>query len=858
MSELARTITDEHAAKILLPRGLDPKKVGKFGVYSVTKAEELPAEFQGHRYANVPGLVFTWHSPTRGDLVQLRPDEPIANPRGDAVKYLFPTGSEMVLTRLVDPAPDAPLLLAEGTCQSLAAALYAPNGWAVYGMSGCWNWRLGDTQTAIPDLMVADGRDVVIALDADAASNINVYNAGLALKEALLAEGAGTVNFLRLPGVGAKAGLDDVLGARPEDRRASYLLRLVTNPSEKPADKAPRATRSTVKRTLSAEGRPVIAVNEDRHDVINACTKALKEKWDGEYLFDHGGVLTRRHDATLEPVTDGIFGDLISEAAQCVTINSKGDASFAWPDEPTRKAVLSSRVREFSPLDRVSEVPFVRADGSIAQTNGYDEPSRAFLVLDDQASAIHVPDDPTSEDVQAAVKLLTVEWLGDFFSIMPEQADRANCLALVLTPLIRGLVPLAPMCVIDGLQMGVGKNLLADIISIFATGRPADPLPYSREDEENRKVITSGFRAGTEFFVFDEAHVIEGRALARSITGLTYSDRILGVSTLAQFPNRVTWLALGNNVQVNGDMSRRVFRVRLSPAVANPQDRSADEFRHPDIKRWTSDHRAELLGAALTLVRAWFTDERREENKAGRRFGSFEPWGGMVGGILDAAGVTGFLGNLTEFRAESDFEAGYWTDHFRWLAEKFGTDEFTVADVVSTMRRSNNVEHPPRLDDHDVKGYNRLLGQAYGRVRNRTFGGIQLVRVAESSSHGNRWQVREPEAGATQRDEDVTPDPGGSGGSGGSASATHVKFPKDNVNRAYKEVGANVIPPIPPIPPAVFEPSEGSDPLAELRPFAVEVEPRECPDCDLPEELVGPDFFWFACPRCSPGSFTRS
>lgn len=855
MPDLARTITDDHATRLLFPRALNPKEVSALGVYSVTTPEELPEEFARSKYATVPGLMFPWNSPTGGVVLQYRPDEPVTNDAGHPVKYVFPNGTLMVLNRIRDPKPhDGPMLLAEGTMQSLAAAAYTHPAWAVYGMSGCWSWRHGETQVAIPDLMVAEGRDVVIALDADAATNRAVYDAGMALKDALIAEGAATVKFLRLAGHGSKAGLDDVLGTRPEEKRAPYLARLLGHAADKPADTRPSMKKNGVKGALTVGGtatapggRPYLVVNGDRHEVINEMEKVLRSKWDGTGLFCYGGVLARRDGAGMEPVTEGVLADLISEAAACVATSSKGDAAFAWPDSLTSKAVLSSRAANFAPLERVSEAPFVRADGTICQTSGYDEASRTYLLLDEAAEAIEIPEEPTEDDVRSAVKLLTGEWLGDLFDAMPEDADQANALGLVLTPLIRGLVPLAPLAVVDGLQMGVGKNLLADVVAIFATGRAANPLPYSRDDEENRKVITSSFRAGHELFVFDEAHVIEGRNLARALTGLSWSDRVLGVSNMAEYPNRITWVALGNNVAVNGDMARRVYRIRLSPATANPQDRSADSFRHPDLKRWTHEHRAELLAAALTIVRAWFADPDRQESAAGRRFGSFEPWGGMVGGILDRAGVPGFLANLVEWRSETDYETAYWADHFAWLRRTFGDAEFSTADVKARMIRAPQaVEHPPRLTDHSVSDYGRQLGQAYGRVRNRVFGGVQLTRTMQSGGHGNRWRVSSPEG--------PVPGDGGSGGSDGSPPATRMeKISPEAGTRETRKEAEEVIPPIPPIPPITLP----ADPLADLLPLAAVVPAPMCPDCEAVEEPVPPGLFWYACRSCHPATFGR-
>jgi hypothetical protein len=911
-------IAEHHEQQILLPRGLSAAQAETYGVRSILTEDELPEELRDSKYATVPGLLFTWRSPLSGEVLQYRPDEPALNPDGDPVKYLFRRDTTLVLNQLRDnDLRDGPMLLAEGTLQSIAAAAYTHDGWAVYGMSGCWSWRKGDTTVATPDLLVAEGRDVVVALDADAATNLDVYNAGIALEAALEAEGAHSVTFLRLDGHGKKAGLDDVLGARPADTRARYLQRLLERSEEKPAKKAPprRQRPGGGLVVVSSADRPVISVNADRRDVINSLTDALV-KWSGDTLFDYGGIIARRGGTTVTPVTEGTFADLVAEAALTVSVNAKGDMQPAWPDDKSCKATLS-RAERFAPLERISQVPFVRADGSICQTPGYDEASASFLVLDEAVTHITVPEVPDEDAVSSAVKLLCEEWLGDLFAIMPEPEDRANCLAMILTPFVRGMVPLVPMAVVDGLQMGVGKNLLADLLSIIAHGVEADPLPYSLDDAENRKVITANFRAGRDLFVFDEAHVIEGPQLAKSITSITYTDRILGVSNMVEFPNRVTWVALGNNVSVNGDLARRVYRIRLAPAAENPQDRDSSEFRHPNLRRWTKEHRHELVAAALTLVRAWFSsapEGQRVENAAGRRFGSFEQWGGMVGGILDHAGVEGFLGSLVEWRSETDFETQWWLAHLSWLRKQFhgpGKEDrdFTTAEVVQTMKRSpsGSVEHPPRLEDHDARGYNRALGLAYGRVKNRYMRGLQLVKTVDSPGHGNRWAVRNlvtesdveksqpqpegfqspesnTESPTSSRDDSVTDSIPEGGiqdqrgdtvilGQAAPMKNSCVYVQGDLYTRNFVGEGdkATTVTPVSTAsghsPRAVREPlrlypsyppdgsdDSSSDPLESLLPLLPPVPARECPDCDQEEELT-PSGFIYSCRACTPGAF---
>jgi hypothetical protein len=663
-----------------------------------------------------------------------------------------------------------------------------------------------------------------------------------------------------------------------------------------------------------------VVVNDDRLNVINGITTALMDKWDGRELFGYGGVLTRRSGYRLKPVNKDTFGDLVATAATTVAQDPKSGAySAQWPDSTSMSAALS-RADSYAVLNRITRAPFLRPDGTVCASSGYDESTGTYVELD-PGMKVTIPDQPDSGDVENAIKMIR-EWLGDFLDAMPTDADRANTIALVLTPLVRGLVPLAPLMVVSGLQMGVGKNLLADVISIFALGEPTTPLPYGG-DEENRKVITAAFRSGANMLIFDEAHVLEGAALARAITAITYTDRILGVSVNAEYPNTATWMALGNRVSINGDLSRRAVVIELAPKMENPQDRSADDFRHPDIKDWTRKHRADLLSAALTLCRAWYV-AGCPQNPAGRRLGSFEQWGGMVGGVLDVAGVPGFLETLREHRSESDYERKYWLAHTVWLYGRSKGAPFSTNEVVRWLKAdAEAAEYPPGMDDAGGPGFSRRLGQAYGRQRGKILEGYRLERMSASAGHGHKWQVLcegdpfdgpggdtgpvdTPPAVTLTRErtspvksEDKTDNPRSDGvqvdGLIGLIPTTlrtgknvivddhedMCVFPYKGQEATPRSTQSTLTPSdldVSVLSPGLIASEEGltagvrshvsvtgeinrpgyaPGAFAPLLPLVREPKTPVCPSCSGAKELVPPTRFWWACPNCHSASFTR-
>jgi hypothetical protein len=754
-------LTEDHAA-FLAAQAVDVELALALGVRSLVTRSDNPQEGVWGNWANHPAILFPWTNEAGDVEFQVRPDNPTADGRGRDRKYVFRKDMTPILWAVRPVADATQILIVEGTKQCLSAATYAPAGVGVYGIAGCRSWQI-DGQP-IADLYAADGREVVVILDADASDNPQVYEAGAALADALMMEGATRVTFGRLSG-GSKSGLDDVLGRRPAGRRADYLARIIASAKPKPADARPKGKKKEPTMPTTDDGRTTIVVNRDRLTVINDLTGALLSRWNAAELFCHGGVISRRHSATMKPVDRGSFHHLVQETAITVSENDGANGvtySFSWPDPGTMSATMS-RADDFAQLDRISHAPFVRPDGTVVTEPGYDEGTRTLLLPDPVFDGLKVPDDPSPAEIDAARELILTEWLGDF--PFDSDVDRANVLGLIVTPAIRGNVPKVPLAVVDGLQMGVGKNLLADSILTVYTGQPAEPMNWVSEPDELRKQITAAFRTGAEFFVFDEAHTVEGAPLAQALTAATWQDRILGVSTMANFPNVITWMSLGNNVQVRGDLTRRVYRIALRPRYSNPQDRKAETFRHPgqsglDLLSWTREHRADLTVAILTLVRAWYAKGMPRPRRS-ISFGSFETWERIVAGIVETAGLDGFLDNLKVWRSESDFDTQYWAGHLGWLRAEFGSEPFRTAQVrEKALNDPAGYLAPPKLDDPTDKGYGKALGEAYSRLRGRRYGTLWIERNGFAHGHVSQWSVFESgEDGPTEGNPGPEPEP---------------------------------------------------------------------------------------------------
>jgi P4 family phage/plasmid primase-like protien len=206
-----------HHAEMLEAHAVTAEWAKRAGLYSASSA---PPEWNGYHAALFPGLIYPWRFAGRVEY-QLATDDRDHHP-----KYVFRPGVEIMLNAVVPVnGKTSKVLIVEGSKQQLAAASYAPKGWGIYGVAGCWNWTNAD-------FTFLEGREVVVIFDGDLRGNRQVWDGADKLGENLRLDGASSVKYALLPRV-EKEGLDDFLAKRPEDKRADTLLRLVEGAEEK-------------------------------------------------------------------------------------------------------------------------------------------------------------------------------------------------------------------------------------------------------------------------------------------------------------------------------------------------------------------------------------------------------------------------------------------------------------------------------------------------------------------------------------------------------------------------------------------------------------------------------------------------
>jgi hypothetical protein len=205
---------------------------------------------------------------------------------------------------------------------------------------------------------------------------------------------------------------------------------------------------------------------------------------------------------------------------------------------------------------------------------------------------------------------------------------------------------------------------------------------------------------------------------------------------MTRFPIRCVWVATGNNPQFSNELARRLVRIRLDAHVDQPWRREG--FRHPDLLGWMSANRSRLVAACLTLGRTWLAAGKP---KHGRSIGSFESWSHVIGGILEAAGVEGFLGNLGEMYETADAEGAVWRVFVAHWWNRHGTAEVGTAEL---HQLALSCEPPLSLGNGNEQSQRTRLGQALRGKRDRVFDvGGRSVRLEHRGERqrAQRWRL---------------------------------------------------------------------------------------------------------------------
>jgi DNA primase len=459
------------------------------------------------------------------------------------------------------------------------------------------------------------------------------------------------------------------------------------------------------------------------------------------YVFRRGEHLVylaeRAPTTEIEQMSEAAVFGLLARVADWYRATDENSVD-AIPMKEAARDMLAFIDPSLPQLDAVIRTPVFGCDGSLIVTSGYHPKDRVWVDADSTLQLGRLSSTPTPEEIRAARDLFCDELFVNF--PFKDLADRAHAVAAVILPFVRRMVEgFTPLHLIEAPSVGSGKGLLANIVAIVTTGMSCESRTLPEDEDEIRKMITAELLRARQIVLLDNADdrkKLHSPSLASVLTTDRWTDRLLGVSAMASVPNQALWMMTANNPNLDLELTRRCIRVRIDPRLDRPWMRT--EFRHPDLHRWVKANRGPLVHAALTLVLAWIANGRHMNQK---RLGNFEGWSELVGGILEVAGIDGFLANLDQLYDQADQDGHKFREFTAAWWETFKDAEKQVKELNEFCE-----QHELMLEirgDGTPRSQQVRLGITLSRCRDRLFGNLRVVKIEEDSKHkgGNYYRL---------------------------------------------------------------------------------------------------------------------
>jgi len=494
-----------------------------------------------------------------------------------------------------------------------------------------------------------------------------------------------------------------------------------------------------------------------------------------------GDTLTRvSHDeehSKLAPFTKASLGELLAEAVIFFKVTMTGNVQYVAPPDYIISALLDrtpDKLPDALRVSRVVEVPvFGRPDAeghaTVLGTPGYDPGSRAYFAppphfnlppfnrdLADEHSAVR------REEVDEALSLLVDHLPVDF--PFTDEASRAHAVCMAVEPFVREAIGASPTPLYGVIAHtpGTGKGYLTQGCLGIACGPSLPTMTFTGgkgfEAAENRKGLTAKLIEAPPVIFYDNVtEPLDSGVLAAALTSTQWNDRILGVSKMADVPIRNVWVFTANNPSISRELTRRIVPIFLDPGDIDPLSRTA--WTHP-LPKWANDNRAELVMACITLAANYFAgnwttieaadgtaEEVRTRPATMDVLATFPMWSHVMGGILKAAGLPGFLGNLDKLHAEASVTTNEEADFLsEWFTRQGGSqgNAFTLTELCGGFFAARPdlgypaaVELPLGLRGHGDK-FEAKFGAWLRDHHSQVIGGYRVKKVGQRPT---RWVV---------------------------------------------------------------------------------------------------------------------
>ena len=364
-------------------------------------------------------------------------------------------------------------------------------------------------------------------------------------------------------------------------------------------------------------------------------------------------------------------------------------------------------------LVSVINCPTIKANGELITDPGFYPDIGILFHPRGVKFPITPPQPGKAAALTAMARIMRLIETFDFVS----KDDKAVALSLILTAIARPCLPTAPLHGFDAPVAGSGKSKLVDIASILATGHEAGVSAQGETREEAEKRFSTLLMRGDLIIAIDNCETpLEGVVFNQALTQSWANLRILGQSKAIRVRCAAMITATGNNLIIKGDLTRRSVVCRLDPRVERPELR---QFTYDPIAD-AKDHRAELVAAVITILRAYHVAGRPNRPP---RLQSFELWSDTVRGALAWLGAGDPAGTMDRLRKADPVLASLTAVLVTWR-NLLGSEPTTASEAITaaTVVQSWGADNPDEDQRAGLRDALMAVAARGGKLDSRALG----------------------------------------------------------------------------------------------------------------------------------------
>lgn len=350
----------------------------------------------------------------------------------------------------------------------------------------------------------------------------------------------------------------------------------------------------------------------------SAVDQTLEVVGKGQDVFNYGGTLVYPNNGRLIAYGKDTMKYYLSGLVQYFGAKNTCDPS----NDLVNSVLAIGSTKNIKLVKGIVDHPVITPALNFIAKGGYDGQSK-YLAEFNIRDFVVTNKTLNTQEVRSHIEILRAPFRG--FELAGKE-DESVLFAAIMSSVLRQVLPTCPAFGIDAPVQGSGKTLLAEALAAIASKETASATPPSSSmgDDEFRKRLMALLLKGEKVSILDNiVGEFNSPSFAAALTSEYYEDRILGYSKTGRVLNKTMFILTGNNLNISGDMNRRVIRLRLQPNTERLTDRQYD-FDPVTRAKAMRNH---IVSSVLSLVNHWI---QSGTPKAKGQMSSFGEWDDLI------------------------------------------------------------------------------------------------------------------------------------------------------------------------------------------------------------------------------------